>query len=77
MDNSIVPAAYKELKTADSETLSCMTEEVLALDNNVRKNNVELDLLDDAMIRLKKSLDDNAKLRSVVQRKMQQVITKL
>lgn len=77
MDNNIVPAAARELQAADAEQISGMTEDVLELDRDLQRNNVELDLLFDAMANLKNTLEENAMLKSSVRSSMQKIITKL
>lgn len=77
MGNNIVPAAVRELKTADAEQVSMMTNDVLDLDRGLRDNNIELSLLNDALSNLGKTLDINKQMKQAVRGSMQKIITKL
>lgn len=77
MGNNIVPAAVRELKTADAEQVSMMTNDVLDLDKGLRDNNIELSLLNDALSNLGKTLDINKQMKQAVRGSMQKIITKL
>lgn len=77
MGNEIVPAAIRELKTADAEQVSMMTNDVLDLDRGLRDNNIELSLLNDALANLGKTLDINKQMKQAVRGSMQKIITKL
>lgn len=77
MGNNIVPSAVRELKTADAEQVSMMTNDVLDLDRGLRDNNIELSLLNDALSNLGKTLDINKQMKQAVRGSMQKIITKL
>lgn len=77
MGNNIVPTAVRELKTADAEQVSMMTNDVLDLDRGLRDNNIELSLLNDALSNLGKTLDINKQMKQAVRGSMQKIITKL
>lgn len=77
MDNAIVTSASREIQIADAEELSSMACDVLDLDRSLQQNNTELDLLDDAIDNLKKTLEENTRLKLMVRSSMQKIITKL
>jgi hypothetical protein len=77
MDNTIVPAASRELQTANADQVSAMTTDVLELDRGLKENNTELSLLNEALDGLDKTLRRNRALKSTVRSSMQKIITKL
>lgn len=77
MENNIIPAASRELQAANAEQISGMTSDVLDLDKGLRENNNELRLLNDAIGSLTETLEVNNRLKTIVRKSMQKVITKL
>lgn len=77
MENNIVPAASRELQTANADQVSSMTNEVLELDRGLQENNTELSLLNEALDGLDRTLRRNKSLKSSVRSSMQKIITKL
>lgn len=77
MGNDIVQAASRELKTANADQISGMTENVVELDRDLRESNNELCLLTSAIDSLGKTLEKNNQLKNIVRISMQKVITKL
>lgn len=76
MENNIIPAASRELQAANAEQISGMTSDVLDLDKGLRENNNELRLLNDAIGSLTETLEVNNRLKTIVRKSMQKVITK-
>ena len=77
MATDIIPAAAREIKTANAEELSSMTCDVLDLDRGLQQNNTELELRNDAIANLDKTLRVNKVLKNNVRSSMQKIITKL
>lgn len=77
MATDIIPAATREIQTANAEELSSMTCDVLDLDRSLKQNNTELSLLNEAIESLDKTLRVNKALKNNVRSSMQKIITKL
>lgn len=73
----IIPAATREIQTANAEELSSMACDVLDLDRSLKQNNTELSLLNEAIESLDKTLRVNKVLKNNVRSSMQKIITKL
>lgn len=77
MGNEILPYSGKEIQTASPEQISGMAADVLDLNKGLRENNNELRLLNDAIGSLSETLEVNNRLKSIVRKSMQKIITKL
>jgi len=77
MTEAITPSAARTIQHAKAEELSVMTEEVIGVDNELKKANVELDLLDDALKQLSYTKNEYDQKSGEVRKKMQRLVTRL
>ena len=71
------PTDVKDIQVADHEQVAQLTESVLDTDRQLQQSNVELQLLNESLYNLKKTLDKNEELKSTARSRMQKLVTRL
>lgn len=77
MSNEITPAEVKDIQVADHEQVAKMNESVLDVNRQLNQSNVELELLNQSLYDLKKTLDKNEELKGIARARMQKLVTRL
>lgn len=77
MAAEITPAEVQNIQVADHEQVAKMTESVLDVDRQLTQSNTELELLNESLYNLKKTLDRNDELKGVARARMQKLVTRL
>lgn len=73
----MAPSDVKDIQVADHEQVAQMNESVLDVNRQLNQSNVELELLNQSLYDLKKTLDRNEELKSVARARMQKLVTRL
>ncbi len=77
MSNEITPAEVKDIQVADHEQVAKMNESVIDVNRQLNQSNVELELLNQSLYDLKKTLDKNEELKGIARARMQKLVTRL